>query len=194
MNRLFAIIFAVLLLLLLSFLLLLCLLLAAVDTQSNGLFFQKRIGRYGKPFTVYKLMTMHAKTGHKSIFGTWLRKTKIDELPQLINIIKGDMSFVGPRPDVAGYADQLTGSDCLLLSVRPGVTGLASLKYKNEEALLAKQTDPKQYNDEVIWPDKVQLNNWYVKNKTLKMDLEIIFYTLLPIDFDVDKYRNSKSI
>jgi len=110
--------------------------------------------------------------------GTFFRKTKIDELPQLFNVIFGTMSFVGPRPDVPGFADKLVGEDRVILSVRPGITGPASLKYKNEEEVLAKQKDAQRYNKEVIWPDKVQINKTYIKEWTLKKDIEYILRTI----------------
>ena len=168
--------------------LLLVLGITAIDTQSNGFFTHERIGQHGKSFLIYKLRTLHSKTNKSSLWGQFLRKTKLDELPQLLNILKGQMTFVGPRPDISGYADELVGADRILLTLKPGVTGLASLKYRNEEQILAQQTNPQQYNDEVIWPDKVRINKWYAQNRTLVMDLQILFYTLFPISFDVDSF------
>jgi len=89
------------------------------------------------------------------------------------------MSFVGPRPDVEGYADKLEGEDRLVLNIRPGITGPASLKYKNEEEILSKQSNPKEYNDTVIWPDKVRINKEYIKNWSLKKDIEYIIKTIV---------------
>ena len=168
--------------------LLLVLGITAIDTQSNGFFTQERIGQRGKSFLIYKLRTLHSKTNKTSFWGRMLRKTKLDELPQLLNILKGQMTFVGPRPDVLGYADELVGADRILLTLKPGVTGLASIKYRNEEQILSQQTNPQKYNDEVIWPDKVRINKWYAQNRTLIMDLQIIFYTLFPASFDVDRF------
>ena len=168
--------------------LLLVIAITAIDTQSNGFFTQVRIGQYGKSFLIYKLRTLHVKTNKSSLWGRILRKTKLDEFPQLLNIIKGQMTFVGPRPDVPGYADELIGADRILLSLKPGITGLASLKYRNEEQILSQQTNPQKYNDEVIWPDKVRINKWYAQNRTSSMDLQIIFYTLFPVSFDVDRF------
>ena len=107
-------------------------------------------------------------------FGNVLRKTKLDEIPQLGNVLIGDMSLVGPRPDVPGYADSLKGEDRMILSVRPGITGSATLKYRDEEQLLAMHDDPKKYNDEVIWNDKVEINTDYVKNWSVKIDFRIL--------------------
>jgi lipopolysaccharide/colanic/teichoic acid biosynthesis glycosyltransferase len=111
--------------------------------------------------------------------GATMRKYKLDELPEFWNILIGDMSFVGPRPDVPGYADVLKGDDRLLLTFRPGLTGAASIKYSNEEELLAEQEDPIKFNDEFLYPEKVRINNNYVKNWSFFLDIKIILYTLL---------------
>jgi lipopolysaccharide/colanic/teichoic acid biosynthesis glycosyltransferase len=110
--------------------------------------------------------------------GHFLRKTKIDELPQLINVFLGQMSFVGPRPDVPGFADRLMGEDRIILSVRPGITGPATLKYREEEELLAGQDNPEKYNDEIIFPDKVRLNREYVANYSFWKDIQYIYQTI----------------
>ena len=109
--------------------------------------------------------------------GKFLRRTKLDEIPQFWNVFIGDMSLVGPRPDVPGYADKLRGEDRMILTVRPGITGPATLKYRNEEQILALQNDPKKYNDEMIWKDKVEINKEYVKNWSFKNDLRILLDT-----------------
>lgn len=152
-------------------------------------FTQKRVGRHGKLFTLVKFRTMSVGHGGSSVsvkgesritpLGATLRKYKLDELPGLWNVLKGDMSFVGPRPDVPGYADKLTGEERKILELRPGITGPASMKYANEEELLAQQPDPVKYNDEVIWPDKVRINLAYLQNRTLWLDIKIIIYTVL---------------
>ena len=111
-------------------------------------------------------------------FGKWLRKTKLDEIVELVNVLKGEMSFVGPRPDVEGYADKLEGEDRKVLELRPGITGPASLKYINEEEILAKVDNPQQYNDEVIFPDKVKINLDYYHNRTFWGDIKIILNTV----------------
>lgn len=172
--------------------LLLVIAITAIDTQSNGFFTQERIGQHGKSFLIYKLRTLHAKTNKSTLWGRILRKTKLDELPQLLNIVKGQMTFVGPRPDVPGYADELVGADRIILNLKPGITGLASLKYRNEEQILSQQPNPQHYNDEVIWPDKVRINKWYAQNRTFIMDVQIIFYTLVPVPFDVDSFIGNR--
>jgi lipopolysaccharide/colanic/teichoic acid biosynthesis glycosyltransferase len=114
--------------------------------------------------------------------GAKLRKYKLDELPELWNVLIGDMSFVGPRPDVPGYADKLEGEDRRILLLKPGITGPASLKYRNEEELLAQQEDPQKYNDEVLFPNKVRINIEYLDHWSFWNDIKIIIYTLLGKD------------
>lgn len=152
-------------------------------------FTQKRVGKNGKLFTMYKFRSMTVNHSGSSVsvagesritpFGAKLRKYKIDELPELWNVLIGDMSFVGPRPDVPGYADALTGEDREVLKLRPGITGPASLKYRNEEELLALQSDPVKYNDEVIFPDKVRINRYYLHHYSFVKDIQMIFCTVL---------------
>lgn len=165
---------------------------ACVETRSNGFFLQKRVGKNGGLFTLVKIKTMKLVSGINTHVtqkndaritksGVFFRKTKIDELPQLWNVLIGQMSFVGPRPDVKGYADKLLGEERVILLVRPGITGPASLKYKNEEELLAKQINPEQYNDEVIWPDKVKINVNYVRNWSLSRDMAFIYQTIIGV-------------
>lgn len=161
--------------------------LAAHDTQASGIFRQQRIGKNGKPFTLYKLRTMLVAVGSSvtvendvriTPLGAKLRRTKLDELPQLWNVLIGDMSFVGPRPDVPGFLDRLEGSDKELLQLRPGITGPASLKYRNEERILAASSDSERYNSEVIWPDKVRINLNYLHNWNFYTDVRIITKTI----------------
>ena len=152
------------------------------------LFRQKRIGKDGKRFTIVKFRSMRHKQKGSSVsvagetritsFGEKLRHYKLDELPELWNVLIGDMSFVGPRPDVPGYADQLKGEDRLILKLRPGITGPASLKYRNEEEILAKVDDPQKYNDEVIYPDKVKINLDYYYHHSLWGDIKLIIETV----------------
>ncbi len=144
------------------------------------LFKQTRIGKNGVPFTIYKLRTIPTGGTVPNARGAFLRKSKLDELPQLLNVLKGEMTLVGPRPDIPGYADLLQGDDRIILTLKPGITGLASLKYRKEEQLLAQQSNPQNYNDKVIWPDKVRLHRWYAHHRTFWLDFQIIFFTLFP--------------
>jgi lipopolysaccharide/colanic/teichoic acid biosynthesis glycosyltransferase len=163
--------------------------IASIETKSNGFFIQRRVGKDGKLFNVIKIKTMKKVDGVDTTItsandvritksGKFFRNTKIDELPQLWNVFVGDMSFVGPRPDVEGYADKLEDDDRIILTIRPGITGPASLKYKNEENILNQQENPKKYNDTVIWQDKVKINKEYIKEWSLKKDIIYIIKTV----------------
>ena len=153
------------------------------------IFKQKRVGRNGRFFTMYKFRSMTVNHGGSSVsvagesritpLGAKLRRYKLDELPELWNVLIGDMSFVGPRPDVPGYADKLAGEEREVLNLRPGITGPASLKYRNEEELLALQADPQRYNDEVIYPDKVRINLYYLRHYSFVKDLQMMVCTVL---------------
>lgn len=161
--------------------------ISTISFQKFGLFRQVRIGLHGKKFWIYKIRSLEVDDESNSIivdnnprinsYGKILRRTKMDEIPQLWNVLIGDMSLIGPRPDVPGYADKLTDEDRMLLTVRPGITGPATLKYRNEEKILAAQVNPKKYNDEVIWKDKVEINKDYVKNWSFKNDIHILIDT-----------------
>jgi len=189
-KRGFDLIFAVLGLLLTWWLILLAWMAASVDTRSNGFFVQERVGQRGNIFRVVKIKTMRPMAAYETTvtrrgdpritpLGSLLRRTKIDELPQLWNVLLGDMSFVGPRPDVPGFADILQGEEREMLSIRPGITGPATLKYRDEEELLAAQDDPEGYNRDVIWPDKVKINLNYIRNWSLGRDIGYIVKTVL---------------
>jgi lipopolysaccharide/colanic/teichoic acid biosynthesis glycosyltransferase len=148
------------------------------DTNSDGLFFQKRVGQFGKLFTIYKLKTMHHKTGNVSKTGFFFRKYKLDELPQFLNVLIGEMSIVGPRPDVEGYYDRLEGENRKILELKPGITSEASIKYYNEEEILEHQQDALLYNDTILFPDKVKMNLEYYYNQNLLLDIKIIIKTI----------------
>jgi len=189
-KRIFDILFSSLGIMATWWLMLLAWIIATIETRSNGLFIQKRIGKEGKPFFVFKIKTMKSIQGIDTTVttnrdnritksGVFFRNTKIDELPQLLNVFWGSMSFVGPRPDVSGFADKLKGEDRIILTIRPGITGPASLKYKNEEDILGKQKNPEAYNNEVIWPDKVEINKNYIKQWSFKKDIIYIIKTVL---------------
>jgi len=156
------------------------------------LFVQERVGRYGRLFKVHKFRSMTvrkktdtvtgvaaAETARITPLGEKLRKYKIDELPELWDVLTGKMSFVGPRPDIPGYADLLKGDDREILKLRPGITGPASLKYRDEEEILASVDNPQQYNDEIIYPDKVRLNRYYLHHYSFIKDIQMIFCTVL---------------
>lgn len=176
------------LLFLLPVLLIFALLVKVKMPDGPVLFVQKRVGRDGRLFNCYKFRTMIVKHGGSTIsiagesritpFGAVLRKYKLDELPELWNVLKGDMSFVGPRPDVPGYADQLKGDERKILELRPGITGPASLKYRNEEELLAQVENPQEYNDTVIYPDKTRLNLYYLNHYSFIKDIQMILCTI----------------
>ena len=161
--------------------------LASLDTGSFGLFKQPRVGRFGRLFTLFKIRTLKGE-GHRnplemakasSGFGQWLRRSKLDELPQFWQVVFGQMSLVGPRPDLPGYADQLQGKDRIILELRPGITGPASIKYRNEDQILIQQQDPDTYNDEVIWPDKVRINKTYYQNWSLGRDFGYLWQSII---------------
>ncbi len=157
--------------------------------DGSPVFKQKRVGQNGELFTMYKFRSMSVSHGGSSVsvagearitpLGAKLRRYKIDELPELWNVLIGDMSLVGPRPDVPGYADKLEGEDRKVLELRPGITGSASLKYANEEEILAKVDNPQEYNDTVIFPDKVKINLEYYYNQSLLLDLKIMWWTVV---------------
>ena len=156
--------------------------------DGNILFKQKRVGQGGRIFTMVKFRTMVVNHSGSSVsvagesritpLGKTLRKYKLDELPELWNVLKGDMSFVGPRPDVPGYADKLEGDNKRILELKPGITGPASLKYRNEEEILAKQEKPQEYNDNIIYPDKIKINLYYLDHYSFFTDLKIILCTV----------------
>lgn len=161
--------------------LLILLVIAAIDTGSTGLFFQERVGRHGATFEIFKLRTMHKNNGHISKVGAKLRRYKLDELPQIVNVLLGHMSIVGPRPDILGYYDQLTGEERKVLCLRPGLTSRAAIKYSDEESILKVRTDALEYNDTIIFPDKVRMNLQYYYNHNLKTDLRIIWETVVQV-------------
>ena len=159
------------------------------STGNLGLFRQTRIGLNGKRFLLYKIRSLKGIRHFDSVdiknsetfFGSWLRRTKLDELPQIFNVLNGTMSWVGPRPDIPGYADRLKGDDRIILKIRPGITGPATLKYSNEDQILLLQEDPLKYNDEVIWPDKVRINIEYIKNWSFWKDVGYLFASVVGV-------------
>ena len=176
------------LIILFPLLVLIAILIAIKMPDGPVLFCQKRVGKDGKLFTIYKFRTMSVGIITSSIaaleqkrvtpLGIFLRKWHLDELPQLWNILKADMSFVGPRPDVPGYADNLEGEDRLILKLRPGLTGPATIKFSNEEQILSQVKDPEKYNKTVIYPEKTRINLDYYYHHTLLGDLKLIIRSI----------------
>lgn len=190
-KRLFDMVCAALGLLILSPVLLVCALLVGLTSPGGVLFRQERIGKDGVPFTIYKFRSMRKDNAGLKIstsrdtritsVGRVLRKTKLDELPQLWNVLKGDMSFVGPRPEVREYTDLYTPEQRQVLMVRPGITGLASIRYRNENELLTASSDPNRtYIDEVM-PAKLALDLKYIPRACVSYDIKLILETLVTV-------------
>jgi len=194
MKRLFDFIASLIGLILLSPIFIILSLLVKIYSEGSIFFVQERVGRNGQIFKMVKFRSMTVIQKSNSTIsvkgdiritkiGVFLRKYKLDELPELWNVLKGDMSLVGPRPDVCGYADNLIGLDRKILELRPGITGVASLKYYNEEDVLASKDNPLKFNDDVIYPDKVRLNLDYYYNNNLWIDIKIIFATIFKVRY-----------
>ncbi|MBT8254537.1 MAG: sugar transferase [Bacteroidia bacterium] len=185
LKRIFDFVLGLLLLPLLLLPIVTLVILARLDTKASGWFRHKRIGQHGKPFMIYKIRSLKVEPHQlgnfdrsATAYGKWLRRSKLDELPQLFNVLLGHMSFVGPRPDVPGFADQLTGDDRIILEVKPGITGPATLKYRDEDDILGLHSDPDHYNRTIIWPDKVKINRNYVENWSFYLDLTYLFRSI----------------
>lgn len=159
--------------------------------SKGGVFYkQKRVGRFNKDFTLYKFRSMRVGADKKGLLtiggkdsrvtkaGFFIRKYKLDELPQLLNVLKGDMSFVGPRPEVRKYVDMYTERQLKVLDVRPGITDIASIKYRNENDLLAAADNPEQYYIDFVMQDKLALNLQYIETRTFFGDIKLIFRTI----------------
>lgn len=190
MIRLFDILFSVLGLILLSPIFIVLYIIIRTGSKGGAFYVQERIGKDGRPFMLYKFRTMHVGADSEGLLtigkddnritrvGYFLRKTKIDELPQLLNVLKGDMSLVGPRPEVRKYVDLYTEEQRKVLSVRPGITDYASIEYVNENELLSKASDPDRVYIEEVMPDKIKLNMKYLEHYTMQEYFRIIFLTL----------------
>lgn len=193
MIRLFDILFSTIGLLLLSPLFLIIYILIIIESKGGGFYSQTRVGKNGIPFAIYKFRSMRTDADKHGLItvggrdpritriGYYIRKYKIDELPQLWNVLVGDMSLVGPRPEVQKYVDLYTEEQRKVLSVRPGITDYASIEYVDENILLAKSDDPDKTYVEVVMPAKIILNMKYINNKSLKEYFKIIFLTLAKI-------------
>jgi lipopolysaccharide/colanic/teichoic acid biosynthesis glycosyltransferase len=186
-KRVFDIFFSFFTLLFFFWVVLIAWILAAIDTHTNGIFIQKRIGQFGIPFKIFKLRTIQVSSSSGSAriskTGQFLRSYKLDELPQLFNVLKGDMSVVGPRPDLPGYYDLLEGENRKILELKPGLTSPAALKYSNEEKLLEKQELPLLFNNNAIFPDKIRLNLDYYYHRSFWGDMTITLKTIWFIFF-----------
>ena len=166
--------------------------LIKIDSSGPVFFIQERVGLNGNFFKIIKFRSMKTNQNNSltvtlendkriTRIGKKIRKYKIDEIPELINVFIGDMSLVGPRPDVPGYADLLEGENRNILKLRPGITSRASIKYANEEMILLNEDDPIAYNNNIIFPDKVKLNLNYYYNNNIWIDIKIIFATLFAV-------------
>ncbi len=193
MTRIFDILFATLGLVILSPLLIFVYVAIVLESRGGGFYRQERTGRYGKPFRLIKFRSMYVNAdkhglitvgGHDNRItrvGYYIRKYKIDELPQLINVVKGDMSIVGPRPEVKKYTDLYTEEQRKILDVRPGITDYASIKYVDENEILGTSDNPERTYIEHIMPDKIKLNMIYISQNDIKEYFKIIFLTLTNI-------------
>jgi len=192
MKRLFDIVFSFLGLILLSWLFVI-IALAVGLTSKGGIFYkQKRVGRHNRDFVLYKFRSMKVDSDKKSLItignrdsritsiGYFIRKYKLDELPQLLNVLKGDMSFVGPRPEVRYYVDMYTDKQKKVLDFRPGITDPASIIYRNENELLSTRSNPKEYYIQIVMPDKIRINLQYQAKRTFFSDIKIILLTIFP--------------
>ncbi len=184
LKRTFDLVVSIVGLLALWWLILIAWIVASIDTHQNGFFVQERVGKNGELFKVIKIRTMRDNPAIRTTVtqahdpritrtGALLRRSRIDEIPQLINVLMGQMSVVGPRPDVAGFADRLQGRDRIVLTIRPGITGPATLRFRHEEALLAQASDPEEYNRDVIYPEKIRLNREYIEQYSFWKDISI---------------------
>ncbi len=192
-KRIFDFIFSLIGLLLLSPILILISILIKLDSRGPVLFIQNRVGKNNVDFNIYKFRTMCMASETKGLLtlgnndsritkiGYFLRRYKIDEFPQLINVLKGDMSFVGPRPELRYYVNFYTDDDMKIYQVRPGITGLASLKYRNEVELLKAAKNPEEYFIKTIIPDKLRFNKIYIKKRNFFFDLKLILMTIVKV-------------
>lgn len=190
MTRLLDILIAIISLIIFAPVFLLIAIWIKLDSTGTVFYKQKRVGRFGKEFYLYKfrsmcldadkagLLTYGATDNRITHSGAFIRKYKLDELPQLINVLAGQMSMVGPRPEVKKYTDLYTEEQRTVLSVRPGITDIASITYYNENSLLEQQTDPEAYYINVIMPDKIRLNQQYISNQSVSNYFRIIFLTI----------------
>ena len=190
MKRLFDIVCSFLGLVFLSWLFVIVALWVGLSSKGGVFYCQRRVGRFGKDFILWKFRSMRVNSDTKGLLtvggrdsritsaGVFIRKYKLDELPQLFNVLKGDMSFVGPRPEVRKYVDLYTEEQMRVLSVRPGITSPASIKYRNENDILARENDPEKYYIDVIMQDKLAIELDYIDHQSMITDIKLIFQTI----------------
>lgn len=193
MTQLFDILFAGIGLIVLSPLLAVLYLLVCIESPGGGFYRQKRVGKNGKDFWLYKFRSMRKGADKKGLItvgghdsrithtGYFIRKYKLDELPQLFNVLRGDMSLVGPRPEVRKYVDMYTSEQRKVLSIRPGITDYASIEYADENVILGQSANPDKTYIEQIMPDKIRLNMKYIANHSIGEYFKIIFLTFKKI-------------
>lgn len=192
MKRIFDLLASFFGLILLSPLFVLIAIWISIESPGGPFYFQERVGKHGKPFRLFKFRSMRKGSDRKGLLtvgkdpritrsGVFIRKYKIDELPQLINVFIGNMSLVGPRPEVQKYVDLYTKEQQQVLSVKPGITDWASIKYKDENALLGASENPEETYIQQIMPDKLGINLDYIQNRSFRMDLMIIIQTITKI-------------
>ena len=193
LKRSFDVVFSLLSLMMLAPVLLIIAIIIKLDSKGSTLFIQPRVGKNNKDFNIFKFRTMYVESDKKGLLtlgnhdsritkvGYFLRRYKIDEFPQLLNILIGHMSFVGPRPELRKYVNYYKEDDMIIFSVRPGITGLASIEYRNEVELLKAADDPEQYFVHTIIPEKLKLNKRYIKNKNFFFDLKLMIITVVRV-------------
>ncbi|WP_372754904.1 sugar transferase [Mariniflexile sp.] len=193
LKRWFDVLFSIIGLIILAPFLLIIALIIKIDSKGPVFFVQGRVGKNNKDFNIFKFRTMRTQSETQGLLtlgnhdnritkvGYFLRRYKIDEFPQLINILKGDMSFVGPRPELRYYVNFYSEDDMKIFVVRPGITGLASLKYRNEVELLKAAKDPESFFIKTIIPDKLKYNKKYIENRNFLFDLKLIFLTIVKV-------------
>lgn len=192
-KRWFDVVCAIIGLVILAPILLVIAIIIKMDSKGPVLFVQPRVGKNNKDFLIYKFRTMRTQSENQGLLtlgnndnritkvGYFLRRYKIDEFPQLLNILKGDMSFVGPRPELRYYVNFYSEDDMQIFAVRPGITGLASLKYRNEVELLKAAENPEEFFIKTIIPDKLKYNKAYIKKRSFFFDLKLIFITIIKV-------------
>ena len=190
MKRLFDIVCSFFGLLFLSWLFVFVALWVGLSSKGGVFYRQRRVGRCNRDFTIYKfrsmrvnsdsqgLLTIGGRDGRITKAGVFIRKYKLDELPQLFNVLRGDMSFVGPRPEVRKYVELSTEEQKKVLTVRPGITSLSSIKYRNENEILSRSDNPEQYYIDVIMQDKLAIELDYLEQRSLLTDIKVIFQTI----------------